>query len=496
MHTMSAPSPLQALYGRVPALATDLYQLTMAYGYWREGMAEREAAFHLFFREPPFSGGYAVAAGLQTAVELVEGLRFRDDDLAYLAQLRGTDGAPLFSPPFLAYLGELRMRVDLDAVPEGTVVFGHEPVVRVTGPLPICQLLETPLLTTINFQTLIATKAARICRAARGTPVIDFGLRRAQGLDGGVSASRAAYIGGCEGTSNLLAGKIYGIPVRGTHAHSWVMCFDDELAAFRAYADALPNNCVFLVDTYDTLEGVRHAIEVGRELRARGHDLVGVRLDSGDLAHLSREARRLLDDAGFRDAVIVASNELDEHLISSLRAQRAAIGMWGVGTKLVTGGDQAALGGVYKLAATRDRGGPWRPHIKLSEQPLKITTPGVQQVRRYYDGERMVADVIYEADHPPAAAAGAQDLADPTRVRPTPAHTRTRDLLEPVVRGGVAVGPPPSLVAVRARAAAELASLDPRSARLLNPQTYQVGLEPGLAERKRQMVAAARGERP
>ena len=246
----------------------------------------------------------------------------------------------------------------MHGIPEGTIVFPHEPLLRVHGPLLQAQLLETALLNIVNFQTLVATKAARVVLAARGEPVLEFGLRRAQGIDGALAASRAAYLGGCAATSNVLAGRLYGIPVRGTHAHSWVMCFDDELEAFRAYARAMPNNCVFLVDTYDTLDGVRHAIEVGQELRRQGHEMIGIRLDSGDLAWLSIEARRMLDEAGFPKATIVASNELDEQIIASLKDQGATIGVWGVGTRLVTAYDQPALGGVYKLAAIARRARP------------------------------------------------------------------------------------------------------------------------------------------
>lgn len=277
-------------------LLTDLYQLTMAAGYWKCGKAEQESVFHLFFRTLPFGGGYALAAGLGDVVEWLEHFRFADTELDYLASLEGGDGSPLFERGFLDYLGKMRWRCDLDAIPEGTAVFAHEPLLRVRGPLLQAQLVETALLNMVNFQTLIATKAARVCEAARGEPVLEFGLRRAQGPDGAVMASRAAFIGGCAATSNVLAGLRHGIPVRGTHAHSWVMAFENEPEAFAAYAEALPNNCVFLVDTYDTLDGVRHAVEVGRRLRERGHELSGIRLDSGDLAWLSVEARRILED--------------------------------------------------------------------------------------------------------------------------------------------------------------------------------------------------------
>ncbi|MFQ3640581.1 MAG: nicotinate phosphoribosyltransferase, partial [Chloracidobacterium sp.] len=261
-------------------LLTDLYQLTMAQAYWKSGRGEKEAVFQMFFRRHPFDGGFTVACGLQTLMDVLTQARFDDSDVDYLATLTGQDGQALFDADFLATLRDFRLTCDIDAIPEGTIVFPFEPLVRVTGPLLQAQLLETIILNIINFQTLIATKAARICIAAQGEPVIEFGLRRAQGPDGGLSASRAAYVGGCVATSNVLAGKVYGIPVRGTHAHSWVMSFDDEREAFRTYAETLPNNCVFLVDTYDTLEGVRRAIEVGHWLREQGHEMVGIRLDS------------------------------------------------------------------------------------------------------------------------------------------------------------------------------------------------------------------------
>ena len=477
-------------------LLTDLYQLTMAYGYWKSGVAERESAFHLFFRKNPFRGGYAVACGLAQAIEHLRGFRFRDDDLQYLATLTGNDGARLFEDGFLGYLGDLRFSCNVDAIPEGTVVFAHEPLLRMTGPMLQCQLLETPLLTLINFQTLIATKAARICQSARGEPVLEFGLRRAQGADGGVSASRAAYVGGCVATSNVLAGKRFGVPVKGTHAHSWIMFFDDEMEAFTTYARAMPNNCVFLVDTYDTLEGVRKATQVGRELRAQGHEMVGIRLDSGDLAHLSIEARKILDDAGFPDAAIVASNDLDEHIIQSLKEQGATIAVWGVGTKLATAYEQPALGGVYKLAAVREPGQPWQHKIKLSNTPIKISNPGVLQVRRYRtnssDGPRMVADVIYDVDDGIDESGSMFDIDDPTRARRIGAHDDHDDLLVPIFAAGELVYRQPDVHAVRARALQQMQELDPRSRRLLNPHIYDVGLDRVVHERKQRMIAAAR----
>lgn len=476
------------------ALLTDLYQLTMAYGYWKSGVAEREATFHLFYRKNPFRGGYAVACGLAQAIEHMRGFRFDDSDLAYLSSLTGNDGARLFEDGFVEYLRNMRFSCDVNAVPEGTVVFAHEPLVRMSGPILQCQLLETPLLTLVNFQTLIATKSARICQAARGAPVLEFGLRRAQGSDGGMSASRAAYIGGCAGTSNVLAGKRYGIPVRGTHAHSWVMFFDDEIASFETYARAMPNNCLFLVDTYDTLEGVRRAIDVGRGLRERGYEMVGIRLDSGDLAYLSIEARKLLDAAGFDKAAIVASNDLDEHVIHSLEQQGAKIGVWGVGTKLATAYDQPALGGVYKLAAVRAPGGAWEHKIKLSETPIKVSNPGILQVRRYYDGERMSADVIFDEHSGVSDDDIMHSIDDVTRRLVIGQHDAHADLLIPVFRGGEQVYELPPIDAVRAHAQDQVQRLDPRSRRFLNPQIYPVGLDPVVHERKQTMIARARGQ--
>jgi nicotinate phosphoribosyltransferase len=464
----------------------------MAYGYWSSGLAEREAVFHLFFRRPPFGGGYAVCAGIGPAVEYLSRLRFAPDDLAYLATLTGRDDQPLFSPEFLDHLGRLRFDCTVDAVPEGRVVFPHEPLVRVRGGMLAAQLVETPLLNMINFETLVATKAARVCQAAGDAPVIEFGLRRAQGPDGGIGASRAAWIGGVAGTSNVLAGKLLGIPVRGTHAHSWVMAHADEPSAFRAYARALPNNATFLVDTYDTLAGVDHAIMVGRELRARGHELAGIRLDSGDLAHLSAEARRKLDAAGFPGAKVVASNDLDETLITSLREQGAKIDIWGVGTRLVTGDTQPALGGVYKLGAIRDDGGAWRDTVKVSEQAIKVSNPGMLGVRRLWSGGALVGDIIYDTERGPSDPPRLGDLDDLGRAVPAPAHDRVEDVLVRVMdRGSPAIAD--TLDAARARCRADLAALSSRTKRFLNPQPYPVGLDPAVQRRKRALIDAALG---
>jgi nicotinate phosphoribosyltransferase len=483
----AAPIHAQSL-----ALLTDLYQLTMAYGYWKLGRSEQEAVFHLFFRKPPFGGGYAVAAGLGPAVEFLEQFRFDASDLDYLATIAGNDGQPLFEPAFYDYLASIHLSCDVEAMPEGTLAFGQEPLLRVRGPIAQCQLLETALLNIINFQTLIATKAARVCAAAGEDPVVEFGLRRAQGIDGGLSASRAAYIGGCAATSNVLAGKNYGIPVKGTHAHSWVMSFDSEQEAFAGYAEAMPNNCVFLVDTYDTLEGVRRAAEAGKLLREQGHEMVGVRLDSGDLAYLSIQARKILDDAGFPLVQIVASNDLDEQIIESLKIQGARIPTWGVGTKLATAYDQPALGGVYKLGAVRNEQGGWTPKLKLSEQVVKTTIPGILQVRRYEVDGTMIGDMIYDENRGVDARRQIVDVADPTRRKPMPADASAADLLVPVMRGGRTVMTPEPLADIRARVLAGLNQLHPTVKRFLHPHEYPVGVDRGLHELRMRMIEEAR----
>jgi nicotinate phosphoribosyltransferase len=481
---------------REPALGllTDLYQLTMAQGYWKSGTAAKEAAFHLSFRKAPFQSGFTVACGLADAIGYLQAVRFDDTDLAYLATIQGNDQKPLFEPAFLEYLGQVRFSGDVDAVPEGTVIYPHEPLLRVQGPILQAQLVETALLTILNFQSLIATKAARICHATQGEPVIEFGLRRAQGVDGGLTASRAAYIGGCAGTSNVLAGKRHGIPVKGTHAHSWVMSFQSEPEAFEAYARAMPNNCIFLVDTYDSLEGVRHAVEAGKRLRERGHKMVGIRLDSGDLAYLSIEARRLLDEAGFGDAVIVGSNDLDENIIASLKQQGAAINVWGVGTKLVTAYDQPALGGVYKLSAIRQPDGSWRPKLKVSDQTAKVTNPGVLQVRRFRSQTGFLGDAIYDISRPAPARFIIVDPLDPTRRKHFGPDTPWEDLLVSVFRRGRVVYESPRVQTMRERVQQQLAMLHPGIKRFTNPHQYPVGLELGLHELKTRLILQARGE--
>jgi len=422
-------SVLAEVYRLPLGLLTDFYQLTMAQGYRRAGLAEVEGVFHLFFRKSPFGGGFAVACGLSRVLEFLEGFRFGDEDLAYLARQAGNDGEPLFEPSFLEELRSLRLECDVDAIPEGTVVFPFEPLVRVRGPLLQAQLLETALLNFVNFETLIATK----------------------------------------------------------------MAFDSEEEAFEAWARAQPNNSVFLVDTYDTLEGVRRAAAAARRLRERGQRAIGIRLDSGDLAYLSIAARAILDEASLSEVKIVASNELDEHLIASLKEQGARIDVWGVGTRLVTGGDQAALGGVYKLGAVREAGGPWRTRVKVSEQAVKTSNPGVQQVRRFSGPDGFAADVIYDEERGLGEAPTLVDPLDPTHRKRVPAGSGFEDLLVPVVRGGRVVYQPPSLPATQARAKEQVARLHPGIRRFVNPHQYPVGLALELYELKTRLVLEARG---
>jgi nicotinate phosphoribosyltransferase len=476
------------------ALLTDLYQLTMAYAYWKAGKPDQHAVFHVLFRKQPFKGGFSIGAGLTDVIEYIRNFHFTESDLAYLANLKGNDDKALFAPDFLKYLGALRLTLDIDAIPEGTVVFPQEPLIRVTGPILQAQLVETALLNIINFQTLIATKAARVCLAAQGDPVIEFGLRRAQGVDGAMTASRAAYIGGCAGTSNVLAGKTFAIPVKGTHAHSWVMSFDTELNAFNTYADSLPNNCVFLVDTYNTLEGVRRAVEVGHRLREHGHKLAGIRLDSGDLAYLSIEARKILDAAGFQDAAILASNDLDERLIASLKQQGAKINLWGVGTNLVTAYDQPALGGVYKLSAVRKQNGEWDYKVKLSEQTAKATNPGVLQVRRFSANNEFIGDAIYDEARPLPRDIMIVDPSDITRRKHFATSAQFEKLLVPIFRAGELVYDPPTLDAIRTRTQDQLKMLHPGIKRFDNPHQYPAGLELSLHDLKTKLILRAKGE--
>ena len=486
-------STLRQIYRHSLALLTDLYELTMAYGYWKLGLGEREAVFCLSYRNNPFDGGFSIACGLHDVIEFLQSLRFTAEDTEYLASLTGADGKPLFDRGFLDHLRQMEFACDIDALPEGTVAFGHEPLIRVKGPIFQAQIIETALLTLLNFQTLVATKAARICLAAKGDPVLEFGLRRAQGIDGGITATRAAYVGGCAATSNLLAGKLFGIPVKGTHAHSWVMTFDTELEAFEAYARMMPNNCIFLVDTYNTLAGIAHAIEVGKALHAQGHELTGIRLDSGDLAYLSIEARKMLDEAGFQHTAILATNDLDESIIASLKDQQGAkITVWGVGTKLATAFDQPALGGVYKLTALRDSKGHWQNKIKLSEQTAKISIPGILQVRRYSQEGQFIADAIYDENLGIAEPMQVIDPADPARQKTIPADGTYEELLKPIFRAGKLVYDMPDLNSVQRRTKDQLSHLYAGVKRFINPHRYPAGIERGLFDLRQSMIQNAR----
>ncbi len=471
------------------ALLTDYYQLTMAYAHWKAGTHELPAVFTLYFRTNPFEGGYSLFAGLDLAREWLEEFHFSEDDIAFIGSLKNSAGAPLYETPFLDYLAESRLRCDIDSAPEGSVVFPNEPVVRVSGPIWQCQWLETPLLNILNFQTLVATKAARIVHAARGGEVIEFGLRRAQGFDGALSASRAAFLGGVTATSNTLAGKRFGIPLSGTQSHAWVMSFDEEEEAFQRYAEALPDRCIFLVDTFDSLRGLERAALVGKQMKAQGKTLGGIRLDSGDLAYLSQQARRILDAAGLQKTKIVATNELDEYLIQSLHLQGAKIDVWGVGTKLVTAYEQAAMSGVYKLVAVKP-GDSWKYKIKVSDQPAKISNPGIPMVRRFFNAEgNFEGDLVYDADENPDAI---DRIIDPTvshrikRIQPSWKH---EELLEPFFRDGKSVTRAIPLQELQRRATASLNHLHPGHLRLEHPHAYPVGLSPRLAELKTELIA-------
>ena len=475
------------------ALLTDLYQLTMAYAYWKEGLAEKESVFNLFFRKTPFSGGYVICCGLSYVIDFLKQFKFDNEDLDFIRGIKSADGSPMFEEAFIDYLGEMEFCCSVDAIPEGRVVFPHEPLVRVRGPIIQGQLIESALLNMINFQSLIATKAARINQAAKGAPVLEFGLRRAQGIDGAISASRAAYIGGCSSTSNVLAGKLFGIPVSGTHAHSWVMTFENELEAFKSYAKALPANCVFLIDTYDTIQGVKNAIEVGKVLESQGKSLNGVRIDSGDLAYFSTKIRDLLDKNGFKDTKIVASNNLDENIISSLKEQDAAIDIWGVGTKLVTAFGQPSLGGVYKLSAIRHANGDWDYKLKLSEQAIKVNNPGIQQVRRFSLNGTFIADMIYDANADLDTNHLMIDPIDHTRrKRVSSGNMKYEDILVPIFNSGNLVYQDPDLHTIRDRVKNELDHFDKTVKRFVNPHAYSVGLESGLFDLKTELVLSLR----
>ena len=470
-------------------MMTDLYQLTMMNGYLHHNMQNNRACFDLFYRKRGDIMAYAVAAGLEQAIEYVKNLRFTPEDIEYLRSIS------IFDEPFLDYLSNFRFSGQIYAVPEGTIIFPNEPIIRVIAPVMEAQLLETALLNIINHQTLIATKAARVVQAAKGDTVLEFGLRRAQGPDAGIYGARAAIIGGCHSTSNVMTGQMFNIPISGTHAHSWVMSFPDELSAFRAYADVFPTNCLLLVDTYDTLgSGVPNAITVFKELRARGFEPKGIRLDSGDLAFLSRQARRMLDEAGFPNAKICASGDLDEEVIWDLKAQGAAIDVWGVGTKMITSMDNPALGGVYKLAA-EECDGVFIPRIKISENPAKVTNPGVKQLYRFYDKNsgKALADLIalYDEDF---TSGEPVEIFDPenTWKRMTLCEYEARKLLVPIFENGELVYDLPTLSEIAAYAQKELNSFWDEYRRLTRPHRYKVDLSAKLYELKHSLLVKRR----
>lgn len=476
--------------GRDLALLTDLYELTMMQGYHETGAYRKQVVFDLFYRKNPSGNGYAIAAGLQQAIEYIDELRFTGEDIAYL------EGLGLFSADFIEYLRNFRFTGEIYAIPEGTVVFPFEPLMRVKAPIIEAQLIETALLNIINHQSLIATKASRVCWAAQGDPVMEFGLRRAQGPDAGTLGARAAVIGGCCGTSNVLTGRLFDVPVKGTHAHSWVMSFPDELTAFREYARLFPDNCLLLVDTYNTLKsGVPNAIKVFREMREAGIPLkqYGIRLDSGDLSYLSKRAKAMLEEAGFPDAVISGSSDLDENLIASLKLQGAKISLWGVGTKLITSDDCPAFGGVYKLAAEEGENGQFIPKIKLSNNPEKVTNPGIKKVFRIYDKNtgKIKADLI-ALDEEKIDESQPLEIYDANakwRNIRLPANSyRVRELLQPIFLNGKLVYECPKTMDIQAYCNQEKATLWDEHMRLKNPDIVPVDLSDKLIQLKSKLI--------
>lgn len=469
------------------ALLTDLYELTMAAGYLGHGKSTESAVFDLYYRHNPFQGGYTIAAGLEDAVQAVLQMRFSREDLGFLRTLKGASRSALFNEDFLDFLSRFEFRGNIRAVPEGTVVFPNEPLVQVSGNLLECQVVETILLCHVNFQTLVATKAARLWEASNHGHVVEFGLRRAQGPDGAMRACRAAYIGGADATSNVLGTATLGVPARGTHAHSWVQSFPTELDAFRSYAASFPDDCILLVDTYDVLKsGIANAITVGKELEQRGHRLAGIRIDSGDLAFLSKAARKRLDQAGLNYVKIVASNDLDEYLIADIIAQGGKIDIWGVGTNLVTAGGEGggALGGVYKMVEHNGR-----PKIKLSSNPEKMTNPGIKRVLRFFNSQGfMEADALAQASESLGdTGVLIVDPNNPLRRKKLNSERRA-DLLMDIVLDGRLVYEFPPLDLIRTRRREQLAHLDESHKRLRNAHVYKVGLTYALWQQKEQML--------
>ncbi|MGL6174617.1 MAG: nicotinate phosphoribosyltransferase [Cellulosilyticaceae bacterium] len=471
-------------------LLTDLYQLTMMQGYYENDVNNHLVVFDLFYRTNPSKNGYAICAGLEQAIQYIENLKFTDEDIEYL------DSINLFSKEFLAYLKDFRFTGDIDAIPEGTVVFPEEPLMRVTAPIFEAQFVETALLNIINHQSLIATKANRVVRAAEGDTVLEFGLRRAQGPDAGVYGARAAMIGGCHATSNVLTGREFGVPVAGTHAHSWVMSFDQEIDAFRTYAKIFPHNCILLVDTYDTLgSGVPNAIKIFDEMKAQGIQSTkyGIRLDSGDLAYLSKKARVMLDEAGHTDAIISASCDLDEYLIADLKRQGAKISLWGVGTKLITSDDCPSFGGIYKLAAEMNQEGEYEPKIKVSDNPAKVTNPAIKKVVRIYDKNtnKVKADVIAlegETFNEQEDWVISDHKARWKKMKLKAGTYKLRELLVPIFRAGKKVYEVPNVMAIRSYTQTELDSLWDEYKRLINPERLPVDLSDKLYHLKEEML--------
>ena len=472
-------------------LLTDLYELTMMQGYFRGKDANETVIFDAFYRTNPDGNAFSICAGLEQVIDYVKNLHFDDADIEYLR------GLGIFDEDFLEYLHNFKFSGDIYAIPEGTVVFPREPLVEVIAPIMEAQLVETAILNIINHQSLIATKTSRIVFAARGDGIMEFGLRRAQGADAGTYGARAAMIAGCIGTSNVLAGKLFDVPVKGTHAHSWIMSFPDELTAFRAYAKLYPSACILLADTYDTLgSGVPNAIRVFQEMRDAGIPLTfyGIRLDSGDLAYISKKARKMLDDAGFPDAVISASNDLDEYLIDSLKIQGAAITSWGVGTNLITSKDCPSFGGVYKLAAIMDRHtGKFIPKIKLSENTEKVTNPGNKTIQRIYDKEtgKIIADLICLVDEE-FDEKNSLLLFDPIetwkKTHLAPGTYTMRELLVPIFKNGECVYASPKVMDIREYCKKEQATLWDESRRLVNPHEIHVDLSNELWHMKAQLL--------
>lgn len=470
-------------------LLTDLYQLTMMQGYYTYNM-DKKVVFDLYYRKNPSGNGYAICAGLDQAIDYIKNLEFSAEDIDYLRSL------DKFSEDFLTYLKNFKFTGDICAVPEGTVVFPGEPLVRVCAPILEAQYIETALLNIINHQSLIATKAARVVEAAAGDAVLEFGLRRAQGPDAGIYGARATIIGGCNATSNVIAGRLFDVPISGTQAHSWIMSFDNELDAFRAYADVFPEDCILLVDTYDTVEsGVPNAIKVFDEMKAKGQDLkgYGIRLDSGDLAYLSKEARKLLDAAGHEDAIISASSDLDEYLIADLKRQGATITLWGVGTKLITSSDCSAFGGVYKLSSEENKDGEFEPKIKLSDNPIKVTTPGIKKIVRIYDKatNKIKADLI-ALDHEEFDVTKELTIFDPVatwkKMKLIPGTYKLRELLVPIFTNGKCVYQSPSVMEIRDYCKKELDTLWGEQKRLINPAKVPVDLSLELYNLKEEMI--------